>query len=418
MPEPKTFRMPKINYYVRKHFRTKILVLDLDDTIMPWPRNMPLKNGKHLNLNAYVSNVFAKIASEVLGLDRDEAYELCSSGYFNYGSAIIGLLETPDYDVTEEQAHEIFMRVHQQTATNPSKGVVAWAKPNFKLYYLLSQFKTVPYIITHGSTPYAKIALQCMGLLNTVVPEENVFGLELYGYYNTKNKPNPYIWFQQKTGIPFNRMVMSEDSHKNLFFAKALGIKTVLLHQHDWPLASPVIELHTQQQLMLSFDDLDSDVKDYYYTVLHCTKDWEVSDLMPTDYINGFIENGIADYAFSFNTLEDYTHFELAFPNEDIKLNYSGNYVIKVYLEGNAQDPVITKRFMVVDPKVKVMPHVKQATLTDDRNYKQEVDFTILHKGYDVLDPYGEIAVRITQNNRWDNAISGLQPTFVRDQEL
>ncbi|MAI07419.1 MAG: hypothetical protein CMF61_00535 [Magnetococcales bacterium] len=231
MPEPKTFRMPKINYYVRKHFRTKILVLDLDDTIMPWPRNMPLKNGKHLNLNAYVSNVFAKIASEVLGLDRDEAYELCSSGYFNYGSAIIGLLETPDYDVTEEQAHEIFMRVHQQTATNPSKGVVAWAKPNFKLYYLLSQFKTVPYIITHGSTPYAKIALQCMGLLNTVVPEENVFGLELYGYYNTKNKPNPYIWFQQKTGIPFNRMVMSEDSHKNLFFAKALGIKTVLLHR-------------------------------------------------------------------------------------------------------------------------------------------------------------------------------------------
>ena len=68
------------------------------------------------------------------------------------------------------------------------------------------------------------------------------------------------------------------------------NIKTVLLHQRDWPLSTPVIELHTHQQLMLSFDDLDADVKDYYYTVVHCDMDWTVSDISPTDYIIGFTE--------------------------------------------------------------------------------------------------------------------------------
>ena len=196
------------------------------------------------------------------------------------------------------------------------------------------------------------------------------------------------------------------------------NVKTILLHQRDWPLSTPVIELHTHQQLMLSFDDLNADVEDYYYTVLHCNMDWTVSDLSPTDYINGFIENDISDYSFSFNTMEEYTHYMVVFPNDDLQLNYSGNYVVKVYLEGQADQPVITMRFMVVEPLVKVVPQVKHATLIADRNYKQEVDFTIHYEGYDILDPFGEVGVVITQNNRWDNSISGLQPTFVRDNEL
>lgn len=233
MQESKTFRMPKINYYVRKTFRPKTLVLDFDDTMCLWPRNLKLKNGRHLNFSAYVANVFSKFTKEVLKIPRDEAHELCLSGFLEYGSAIIGLMESEDYDVSFEQADEIFKKVHYQMATNPSKGLVAWAKPNIFLTQALSQLKTKPYVFTHGSTEYAKIGLQCMGLLNTVIPEENVFGMDMFGYYNTKNKEPAYVWLQQKIGVPYNRMVMSEDSHKNLIWAHVLGMKTVLLHRPD-----------------------------------------------------------------------------------------------------------------------------------------------------------------------------------------
>ena len=34
------------------------------------------------------------------------------------------------------------------------------------------------------------------------------------------------------------------------------------------------------------------------------------------------------------------------------------------------------------------------------------------------MNPYGDLYVVIRQNGRWDNAISGLNPVFVRDNEL
>ena len=196
------------------------------------------------------------------------------------------------------------------------------------------------------------------------------------------------------------------------------NIKTVMLHREGWPLSAPVIDLHSDQRLQLKFDDLDADLKDYYYTVVHCNINWEPSDLFPTDYINGFVENEITDYQFSFNTMNDYTHYNLEFPNDNILLNYSGNYLLKVYLNGNQDSLAITYRFMVVDTKVEIAPTVKQATLINDRNYKQEIDFSIVHEGYEIFDPYGDVSVVITQNNRWDNAKYGLSPTFVRENEL
>ena len=60
----------------------------------------------------------------------------------------------------------------------------------------------------------------------------------------------------------------------------------------------------------------------------------------------------------------------------------------------------------------------KRATLLDQRNYQHEVDFKVLHSGYEINNPFGDIYTVITQNNRWDNAIEGLQPIFVKNDEL
>jgi len=196
------------------------------------------------------------------------------------------------------------------------------------------------------------------------------------------------------------------------------NIKTVLLHQAGFPLAAPIIELNTAEAVKLSFDDLGSAQKNYHYTVIHCTAKWEDSGLSPTDYINGFTDNQITEYSYSFNTLKSYTHFNLQIPNEELKLMLSGNYLLKVYEEDNPDEPVLTKRFMVVESRVNIDARVRKATLLTDKNYKQEVDFVIKHDGYSILDPYGEIYVVIQQNGRWDNLVEGLAPVFVRDNEL
>ena len=48
----------------------------------------------------------------------------------------------------------------------------------------------------------------------------------------------------------------------------------------------------------------------------------------------------------------------------------------------------------------------------------QEIDVSISYKGYMVKNPYQDIRISICQNNRWDNAITELKPSFLRDQSL
>jgi len=195
-------------------------------------------------------------------------------------------------------------------------------------------------------------------------------------------------------------------------------IKTVQLHDESFELSQPILNLDSEEKLKLSFDDLDADLKNYSYTIILCDYNWEPSDLAAAEYIDGFPENTINDYRYSFNTLQKYTHYNAVFPNSTTRITKSGNYILKVYLDGNQDNVVITRRFMVYQNKIMIDSKVKPASIISDRNFKQEIDFTINHTGYTIMDPFSDLNVVITQNNHWDNAKTTLKPLFVKDQEL
>ncbi len=196
------------------------------------------------------------------------------------------------------------------------------------------------------------------------------------------------------------------------------NIKTVQLRDESFELSQPILNLGSEEKLKLSFDDMDANVKTYTYTVIHCNADWQPSDLMPAEYIDGFIETSITDYSYSFNTLIHFTHFNAVFPNASMHITKSGNYILKVYQDSDPSNIVVTRRFMVYQNKVMVQAKVGAASIVSDRNYKQEIDFTINHNGYPIANPYNDLNVVITQNNHWDNAKTTLKPLFVKDNEL
>lgn len=196
------------------------------------------------------------------------------------------------------------------------------------------------------------------------------------------------------------------------------NIKTVLLHPDGWELSSPVIKLNSTDKLKLSFDDFVTNVKSYKFTVVHCNADWTPSDLLPSDYIDGFTDDNINSYQYSLNTMQKYIHYDLIFPTENLRLTKSGNYLLKVFTESDPETPVITQRFMVMDQQVNIAGRVKRATVLNDMDYKQEIDFTINSGAYNIENPYENIHVAITQNDRIDNAITNLKPLYVRGSEL
>jgi len=208
---------------------------------------------------------------------------------------------------------------------------------------------------------------------------------------------------------------------ENLIFENDIfdkNILTPLLHIENNPMSNPIIHLGTEEKLQLSFDDFSENLQDYYYTIVHCNSDWTTSDLMQSEYIDGFFENRIENYEFSFNILQSYTHYHLIFPEEYLKPVLSGNYIIKVFKNNNLKEVVLIKRFMILDEQLNISSNVKRATLIDDREYKQEIDFTISHPNLYISNPYLDIKVIIKQNNREDNSITNLQPLFVKQDYL
>lgn len=205
--------------------------------------------------------------------------------------------------------------------------------------------------------------------------------------------------------------------HKNFVYKDY--IKSVELYREGWEMSPPVVGLKSGQQLILSFDDMDADVKSYFFTIIHCDAMWETSELSHSQYINGFNEDEITDYAFSFNTLDVYTNYRLSFPTDYMKLLKSGNYILKVYKDEDLDSNVVlTRRFMVTDQKLTITGEVVPPVKIEDRNYRQQVEFEINSGSFYIQNPYRDLKVMVLQNWRWDNAVYNVQPRMVVSGKL
>jgi hypothetical protein len=196
------------------------------------------------------------------------------------------------------------------------------------------------------------------------------------------------------------------------------NIKTVVFENLSERLSDPILELGSNQKLVLFFDDLEADFKNYNYTLIHCNADWTPSPLLSNEYLGGFTEDRITNYTSSFNTIQRFTHYRLLIPGAEVRPLISGNYLLKVFVEGYPENPVLTRRMLVVDHKAKIEAHVHRATLVEFQDTRQEIDFSVYYSGLQVANPFEDIKVVLRQNGRWDNSITGLKPLFLKDNEL
>ncbi len=191
-------------------------------------------------------------------------------------------------------------------------------------------------------------------------------------------------------------------------------VQTVLLYADGNQLNDPIVPLEDMMgRLTLSFDIIDGEGEVLNYTFIHCTHDWQPSDIQRVQYAAGFDSDRLDDYAFSRNTLIDYVNYQLQFPNDDMAPMLSGNYLLIVYGD-DLSDLYFTRRFMVLDEKAHVGATVPR--------YPDELAFTDTHQQLNIsvdinnyltgnTQQYSSLTIR--QNGRWDNAAVGLKPTFV-----
>lgn len=217
--------------------------------------------------------------------------------------------------------------------------------------------------------------------------------------------------------IPIQAQVA--DSLPNVNRVYVEKIKTVLLYKDGFEMSAPIMNLSSGEKLKLSFDELGSDLKRFRYAFRHCEADWSTSsELKIQDYIDGFQDDAVDDFGYSYNTTTVFTHYSLAFPTSNLRLKLSGNYLLIVYLD-DPSNVILTWRFMVLEnTALSVTGIAHQANTVADHFTKQQVDFTLDYKGMRINDPNRELKIIVTQNDRSDNAVKGLAPRFVRGESL
>jgi len=192
-------------------------------------------------------------------------------------------------------------------------------------------------------------------------------------------------------------------------------IQSVAFHQTGLPTSYPTIHIE-RGSLSLSFDDMSGSFYDYTYEVRHCDKDWKPSTIDELEYLDCFNGELIENFNTAENTFVDYTNYQLVIPNRDIRFKVSGNYLLIINDENGL--PLITRRFVVYDPKLAVVSEMRRAPEVEFINSYQGLVLELLSQSTDITNPKEEIFATIVQNGRWFEARENLKPSGILGNKI
>lgn len=176
--------------------------------------------------------------------------------------------------------------------------------------------------------------------------------------------------------------------------------RTLKTEVEDNFMSPPVIRLGTNDRILVKFDEIGEDNSYLEYRLIHCDADWQPSRLIESEYLEGFNSVRIEDYAYSTATFVHYVNYLIAFPNEDLQIKHSGNYLLQVYDPERPEETLLQTRFQVTENIARIEGNVTSRTDMGHNTYWQQLAFEIDCQGIGEFNPYQDIIVYVTQNNR------------------
>lgn len=192
------------------------------------------------------------------------------------------------------------------------------------------------------------------------------------------------------------------------------NIRSVKLYKAGDQISFPVLQLGSNDALELHFDDLDGDVKNYYYGFQLCNADWSPSMLRSFEYIRGFQTVRITQYRTSSIALTRYTHYQATLPDRNSAPTRSGNYLLKIFLNGDTTKTVFAQRFVVVENKASVGALLQQPYTAQFFKTHQKLRLTVTTDNRINLFSPQDLKIVVLQNHNWRTAALIDRPTVNR----
>lgn len=175
-------------------------------------------------------------------------------------------------------------------------------------------------------------------------------------------------------------------------------------------LAAPIVPRSNVESLLLQFDLLLEEYIDIQAKIVHCNADWSKSVLNDIEFLYDYNSFDLRDFEYSTTAKTLYVNYWFKLP----RVKTTGNYIVQVYQNGDENDVLLTRRFVVFDNMVSIQPNARISTGVLERDFNQQIDFDLIHSRIKVANPRTEFKIVIRQNQRWDNTLEGLLPTAIR----
>lgn len=179
----------------------------------------------------------------------------------------------------------------------------------------------------------------------------------------------------------------------------------------DAPYAPPIVALGlSSSQIMIEFDELADDRRYLRYSLEHLDAAWQPDGLVDSEFVDGFNEGLVEDYAFSQATLVHYVNYRIYLPNEQVRITASGNYLVKVYDEEDPDRTLLQARFSVSEMTAGVVADVTPLTDIDANGEHQQLSIKVDTRHLNLRDPFNDLKVVITQNSSPDEEVTVTTP--------
>lgn len=247
-----------------------------------------------------------------------------------------------------------------------------------------------------------KFSLIVLSLLLTHCIIQNKKNTSNYDYFKEANEEIK----TEKTAIKYAQKVFDKN-FKSLTFSTSSLI-----------LGEPCYNLHSKSPITIQFDILNPNTESLQYQLIHCTKSWTKSNINSMDAIDGFDTDYIENQQISYGPIQQYVHYSFNLPNENTEFLISGNYIIKIFREGELKYPLAHIKFFVSEQISNVNFIVDESSNVEQSKYLQSYQVECSYNSNSFIDPFANIFINIQQNHQLFNQqwLSG--PHFIKENKL
>lgn len=176
------------------------------------------------------------------------------------------------------------------------------------------------------------------------------------------------------------------------------SIHSIQFHRVGNPSSAPILNLDSNNQLLLQFEHLSIESQQFRVSLTHHNPDWSRSGLPPEQFMNGFYNLTLNSGEVSQNSRPTYRQYSFSFPTEQFQITKSGNYLLKIE-DGDTGFTVLTLPFFVSENTGTITSSVEELSRQNLRRVQRPVSqFTLPDF---VEQPQFDLEFYFAQNRFW-----------------